>query len=340
MPTKNSAIEDIFTIDFQWPTIDPFLFCVHHKDFYPKGNAALAPEASLAGRKIGQDFELKDGFRMYHGSTVPGFPVHPHRGFETVTIVLQGFVDHADSLGAAGRYGNGDVQWMTAGGGVQHAEMFPLLDQEQGNTLELFQIWLNLPQKNKLAQPHFTMFWNEKIPLVESLDKKVKVRVIAGSFGQQKPLPPPPHSWAHEAKHRVAIWLIEMLPGASLELPLEDKAQGEVQRLIYFYDGQGLEVNAQMIQERHGVRLKAGEKTVLAAKDRVKLLLLQGQAIAEPVAQYGPFVMNTQEELQKAFRDFQSTEFGGWKWGRPDPTHGPKKERFARYPDGKMEKPG
>ena len=101
---------------------------------------------------------------MYHGSTVPGFPVHPHRGFETVTFVRQGLIDHADSLGAAARFGRGDVQWLTAGKGIVHAEMFPLLDRDGPNTAELFQIWLNLPAADKMVEPHFTMLWDQRHP--------------------------------------------------------------------------------------------------------------------------------------------------------------------------------
>jgi redox-sensitive bicupin YhaK (pirin superfamily) len=129
---------------FQWETADPFLFCVHHEDKFPQGNELMGPAQNpFQGRHMGDDFIIKDGFRMYHGKTVPGFPGHPHRCFETITVVRKGLVDHADSMGAAGRYGNGDVQWMTAGKGVQHSEMFPLLSQEKDNPLELFQIWLN-----------------------------------------------------------------------------------------------------------------------------------------------------------------------------------------------------
>ena len=153
-----------------WPTIDPFLFCVHHVDAYPRGNAAMAPDAALSGRNLGQDFAGKDGWSMYHGQTIPGFPAHPHRGFETVTIVRQGHIDHSDSLGATARFGPGDVQWLTAGKGIVHCEMFPLRNTDAPNPAELFQIWLNLPAKNKMAEPHFTMLWGENVPTVRHAD--------------------------------------------------------------------------------------------------------------------------------------------------------------------------
>src|SRR4051812_6845288 len=147
-----------------WPTFDPFLFCVHHHDRYPAGNTELGPLASLAGRNLGEDFAGKDGWSMYHGEVVPGFPRHPHRGFETVTVTRRGYIDHSDSLGATARYGEGDVQWLTAGAGIAHAEMFPLLEQGAENPTELFQIWLNLPARSKFAKPYFSMFWDSRIP--------------------------------------------------------------------------------------------------------------------------------------------------------------------------------
>lgn len=172
----NKLITGIKPLGFNWETSDPFLFCVHHVDAYPRGDEQLGPAASLAGRNIGQDFTPKDGWRMYHGEHVPGFPAHPHRGFETITVVLDGFVDHSDSHGATGRYGNGDVQWMTAGRGLQHAEMFPLLHQDKPNNLELFQIWLNLPSTKKMVAPHYKMLWAEemvKVDMIEHQDKTI-----------------------------------------------------------------------------------------------------------------------------------------------------------------------
>src|SRR6266849_1987437 len=155
----DDPILNVSPLSLPWQTSDPFLLCVHHEDAYPAGDERLGPAASLAGRDIGQDFAGKDGWRMYHGDVVPGFPQHPHRGFETVTIVRSGYIDHSDSLGATARFGMGDVQWLTAGRGVVHSEMFPLLDPDGPNTLALSQIWLNLPAKSKLVDPYLTMFW-------------------------------------------------------------------------------------------------------------------------------------------------------------------------------------
>ncbi|WP_297803850.1 pirin family protein [uncultured Brevundimonas sp.] len=145
-------------LESPWQGLDPFLFAVHHVDNHPAGDGRLGikPEDRA---KEGQ------GWRMYHGEHVPGFPAHPHRGFETVSIVLKGYVDHADSLGVAARYGQGDVQWLTTGGGVEHGEMFPLIHTDKPNTMEMFQIWLNLPPEGKSAKPDFEMFWAENIPV-------------------------------------------------------------------------------------------------------------------------------------------------------------------------------
>ncbi len=200
-----SAVLQTVPLGFQWAAADPFLFCVHHLDRYPAGNAELGPSASLAGRQLGQDFEGIDGWRMYHGQVVPGFPAHPHRGFETITYVRQGLIDHSDSMGAAARFGRGDVQWMTAGSGVVHSEMFPLVDRDGPNTAELFQIWLNLPAADKMVEPHFAMLWDSDIPRLTVTDDEGRtavVTVIAGRLGEIEPASPPPSSWATQARVR------------------------------------------------------------------------------------------------------------------------------------------
>lgn len=331
-----NPIIKIRPLGFQWETADPFLFCVHHEDFFPKGNDNMGPDQSyFKGRHLGDDFIVKDGFRMYHGKTVPGFPGHPHRGFETITVVRKGMVDHADSMGAAGRYGDGDVQWMTAGSGVQHSEMFPLLSKTKENTMELFQIWLNLPKKNKMVKPHFKMLWRESIPVVASADGNTKVEVIAGKLQNNQAPPPPPDSWAADPKNEVAVWNLKMKPGASYTLP---KASKGINRTIYFYEGEGLNIFGQTIPKYNAVELQADADTVLKAGPQdTSILLLQGRPIAEPVIQYGPFVMNTKAEIQEAFEDYHKTQFGGWPWKRYDQVHPREKGRFARHADGKLE---
>src|SRR5258708_2033417 len=150
------TVLSVDALAFPWAAHDPFLFCVHHVDAYPAGNETLGPATPLEGRDLGSDFSRKDGWSMYHGLATPAFPPHPHRGFETVTIVRLGFIGHADSLGATARFGAGDVQWLTAGSGIVHSEMFPLPERTRPNPLELFQIWLNLPARSKLVRPHFS----------------------------------------------------------------------------------------------------------------------------------------------------------------------------------------
>lgn len=321
-----------------WPTIDPFLFCVHHLDVYPRGNAKMGPDASLAGRQMGQDFAGKDGWRMYHGQTVPGFPAHPHRGFETVTVMRRGFVDHSDSLGATARYGQGDVQWLTAGGGIQHAEMFPLIDEKAPNPAELFQIWLNLPAKNKHAKPHFSMLWSETIPRITKDSGKVEIVVIAGTLEGATPPPPPPDSWASQPEADVAIASIRMKRGGKVTLaaPLGE----ETLRTLYFFAGPAVTIAGERLDAFGGAVLAGREPVAIeAAEGDAELLLLQGRPIGETIAQHGPFVMNTRAEIQQAFADYQRTRFGGWPWRSDDPVHARDEGRFARRPDGTIDRP-
>ncbi|MBL7811224.1 MAG: pirin family protein [Bacteroidetes bacterium] len=338
-PMTEPLIKNTKPLGFMWETIDPFLFCVHHEDFFPKGNAAMGPDPELfKGRHMGDDFIIKDGFRMYHGRTVPGFPGHPHRGFETITVVRKGLVDHADSLGAAGRYGEGDVQWMTAGKGVQHSEMFPLIHTDKENTMELFQIWLNLPAKDKMTEPHFKMLWADTIPHFTHTDnnnKKTEVEVIAGKLADKQAPAPPPNSWAADAANEVAVWNIKMEAGAVWTLP---KAAKGLNRMLYFYQGENIQFGGTQIPKYTAVEVTSDQDIEIINPDHEsRILMLQGKPIAEPVMQYGPFVMNTKEEIMKAFDDYHATQFGGWPWPRTDQVHDRSKGRFAKHADGRIE---
>ena len=323
-----------------WPTVDPFLFCVHHLDHYPAGDGRFAPAASLEGRNIGSDFSNKDGWSMYHGSVAPGFPQHPHRGFETVTFVRRGLIDHTDSLGAAARYGNGDVQWMTAGAGIVHAEMFPLLDHEHPNTAELFQIWVNLPKAEKFAKPHFSMLWSEDVPIVRVPDaagRVTEVTVAAGTLDGLRPPPPPPESWASKPDADVAIWRVSLEPGAQWTLPASQGA--DTLRVLYVFEGESITVDGQSFVGRRGILLRGPRDVALeAGPTEVHVLMLQGRPIGEPVVQYGPFVMNDRAGIEQAFADYRRTGFGGWPWPVDDPVHG-YEGRFARHADGSIERP-
>lgn len=336
----NSAIIKTEPLEFRWGVENPFLFCAHHKDDYPVGNEDFGPPSgSLAGRSIGNDFTIKDGWRMYHGRKVPGFPAHPHRGFETVTIVLEGYVDHSDSHGAAGRYGDGDVQWMTAGSGLQHAEMFPLVHQDKDNPLHLFQVWLNLPKKDKFVDPHYKMLWSEDIPVIEHRDdngNKSSVRLIAGQFEEHEALEPAPSSWANDKNNKVNIWIISMEPGAIFEIP---KVNETITRNIYYYKGEGLAINGTGVDSFIRAKLNGNENIILTNGDKPSyIFLLEGEPIHEPVVAYGPFVMNTMDEIRQASSDFRETGFGGWPWDRTDPVHTGEKVRFAKYSDGREER--
>ena len=325
-----------------WPTIDPFLFCVHHHDDYPVGNEQLGPTGSLEGREIGSDFSGKDGWSMYHGDVVPGFPQHPHRGFETVTFVLNGLIDHSDSMGAAARFGRGDVQWMTAGGGIVHSEMFPLLQTDQPNPVELFQIWVNLPMRDKMVDPYFTMLWDHEIPRHHTVDAKglsAEITVVAGKLADLTPPSPPPSSWASNADADLAIWQIRLDAGATTTLPAARSR--ETARLLYIYQGTGVKVGDELVDGMHVAVVPSDiELAITATADApVEILVLQARPIGEPVAQHGPFVMNDRAGIEQAFRDYERTKFGGWPWESDAPTHARNQERFARHVDGRVETP-
>lgn len=330
----------VVPLGFPWATADPFLFCVHHLDAYPEGNEHLGPNASLEARDIGMDFAGADGWRMYHGSVVPGFPQHPHRGFETVTFVRQGQVDHSDSLGATARFGRGDVQWLTAGRGIVHSEMFPLLHRDRPNPCELFQIWLNLPAADKMVEPYFTMLWDGDIPRHVAADdqgRTTEVTVIAGRLAGLEPLAAPPSSWASRPEADVAIWHLAIDPSAEWRLPPARSA--DVVRTLYVFDG-SVRIGDHQLEASVSAVLRPDEAVAITAgPNGAEALVLQGRPIGEPVAQYGPFVMNDRAGIEQAFTDYRATGFGGWPWLTDDPVHARDAGRFARHADGRVEHP-
>lgn len=324
--STRSATGRVVPLGRPWPGVGPFLFTAHHLDAYPAGNADMGP--------VTRD---QKGWSMYHGETVPGFPAHPHRGFETITMVTQGYVDHADSTGASARYGVGDVQWVTAGRGVSHAEMFPLLNTDDVNTFELYQVWLNLPAKDKGAPAEFTMQWNENIPVVSR--DGVDVKVVAGRFGGATALAAPTHSWASDPSADVALWLVTMAPGAQVTLP--DVGTDATERMLYVHGAEAsVEVNGIVVGSGQGFEQETrGELTLRAGESGATVLVLQGVPIGEPVVAHGPFVMNTEAEIVQAFDDYRRTEFGGWPWASRAMVHPRETQRFARHGDGREERP-
>jgi hypothetical protein len=328
------AVSELIELGFPWHGEDPFIFTVHHVDTYPAGNDRLGPAARLDSRRLGADFSYLDGWSMYHGDVVPGFPQHPHRGFETVTVVRRGYVDHSDSLGATARYGEGDVQWLTTGSGIMHAEMFPLISTDGPNPLELFQIWLNLPPQSKMVPPHFGMLWGEDIP-TQVPAPGVSIDVIAGSIGNAGAPSPPPDSWASRATSEVAIWLIRVESGAHWDLPLVSPG---VNRTLHCFEGDDVVIAGTKVSSGVGARMRPDVDAAVENRGKpAEFLLLQGRPIGAPVFQLGPFVMNTPEELRRAVDDYRRTQFGGWPWPSRSPTHPRTEGRFAIHADGRVE---
>jgi redox-sensitive bicupin YhaK (pirin superfamily) len=293
------AVLGVRPLGFPWPCADPFLFCVHHQDGYPAGNERLGPRASLAGRNLGQDFAGVDGWRMYHGTVVPGFPQHPHRGFETVTIVYDGEVDHRDSSGGGGRIAPGDVQWMTAAGGLVHEEFHSPDFARRGGRFEMVQLWVNLPAKAKMTPPRYQGIRAAQIPRVDLPDGAGNLRVIAGAFGD-----------AHGPARTVTpmnIWDLALAGGTSCDL----RVPAGHTAIVVVLSGT-VTVGADTSIDGPGLALleRAGDSMVLRAGTAAKLLFLGGEPIREPVVAYGPFVMNAAAEIQQAMLDFQDGKMG------------------------------
>ncbi len=228
-----------------------------------------------------------------------GVGEHPHRGFETVTIVYQGEVEHRDSTGAGGRIGPGDVQWMTAAGGILHEEFHSEAFTRQGGTLEMVQLWVNLPAKDKMAEPGYQTLLDRDIPSVDLPAGAGRVRVIAGEFGGR--------SGPARTHTPMDVWDVRLNQGAAARFSVK---AGRALALVVLH-GTVLVNGSEVAREAQLVQLdREGSDVTIEANTDASLLLLSGDPIDEPIVGHGPFVMNSRAEIVQAMADFNSGRFG------------------------------
>ena len=227
-----------------------------------------------------------------------GVGQHPHRGFETVTIVYQGEVEHKDSTGSGGRIGPGDVQWMTAGGGIIHEEFHSHEFTRRGGTIEMVQLWVNLPAKDKMTPPRYQTLVDAQIPAVPLPQSAGRVRVIAGEFaGARGPA---------STFTPMNVWDVRLVNGGEAKFAAHE---GHTLALVVLHGT--VRVNGASASEGQLVHLeRAGSEVRIEAQIDSTLVWLEGQPIAEPIVGYGPFVMNTEDEIRQAIEDFNSGRFG------------------------------
>ena len=228
-----------------------------------------------------------------------GVGQHPHRGFETVTIVYKGELEHRDSTGSGGKIGPGDVQWMTAAKGILHEEFHSADFAKSGGTLEMVQLWVNLPAKDKMADAGYQTLLDADIPTIALKDHAGSLRLIAGEFaGHQGPA---------KTFTPIDVWDIRLNAGKLLTLDLHE---GRNTALVVLRGT--LQVNGQEVVREGQLALfeRDGDQLSLEANQDAVVLVLSGEPIDEPIVGHGPFVMNTEQEIHQAFADFQSGRFG------------------------------
>ena len=263
-------VRSLFSYDSQGEHLSPFLLLDY------AGPAQFAPAARPRG--VGE---------------------HPHRGFETVTIVYQGEVDHRDSTGAGGHIGPGDVQWMTAASGIIHEEFHSDAFTRKGGTLEMVQLWVNLPARNKMTEAGYQTLLDRDIPSVELADDAGRVRVIAGEFDG--------HRGPARTFTPMDVWDVRLNQGRATRFSLPE---GRTLALVVLR-GTVLVNGTEIAREAQLVSFdRAGAEIALEANTDATLLLLSGEPIDEPIVGYGPFVMNSQTEIAQAITDFNSGRFG------------------------------
>ena len=227
-----------------------------------------------------------------------GVGEHPHRGFETVTMAIQGEVEHRDSSGGGGKISTGGVQWMTAGSGVVHDEFHSRDFAEKGGEFEMVQLWVNLPAKHKMTKPRYQSLDKKDLPIVRLKDGTTKVKIIAGNFGGSfSPV---------ETFTKINIYEVEGHQNSEVKLNFDDGTN----TLILQLAGSSIIGDQHLDKGYLGIFSRSGVSINLKTTEDSKILILNGEPIEEPLEAYGPFVMNTREELKVAFRDFQEGKMG------------------------------
>ncbi|HBC19021.1 MAG TPA: quercetin 2,3-dioxygenase [Alcanivorax sp.] len=228
-----------------------------------------------------------------------GVGEHPHRGFETVTIVYQGEVAHRDSTGEGGVIGPGDVQWMTAGAGILHEEFHSPAFTYQGGHLEMIQLWVNLPAADKMAPPSYQAITGEQIPVVPLAAANGEIRVIAGEFQG--------HAGPAKTFSPMLVWDVTLQDHANVLLDVPD---GWNTAVIARSGSSLINEHARAAVGQMVVLSSQGNQVQIQTEAESQLLLISGEPLNEPIEGYGPFVMNTKEEIRQAIRDFQQGDFG------------------------------
>ena len=311
-------------IGMHWDTEDPFIFASHHEDDYPAGNRQQAPPLQeIGGRDLGRDYEKRLGYRMYHGKVVPGFPMHAHWGYETVTLAEVGYVDHFDNMGIEGRFGFGDVQWVCASSRYSHCEMYPLADQENRN-----------PNEIKNGKNSVRTVWASDVKKASGDGWTAKV--ICGSFGGVSATSPGSLSWSH-GDNGVRIIRFSMDPGSELVI---DPALDGAARNLYFVSGKDAVIMGVPVEAENRVKiLENTDVTVMNGDEPSVLWLLEGRPIGQKMASFGPVYLPTLKDVRAGLDEIRLNEYHEWPWGVIDRAQPVGTGRFIRYPDGTESRP-
>lgn len=321
--------------ELHWDTEDPFMFASHHFDDYPKGNRQQAPPLEeIKKRSLGHDYRPQYGYRMYGGKVAPGFPLHTHWGYETVTICSEGYVDHFDSLGNQGRYGYGDVQWLTAPCRYGHCEMYPLAFADRDNHHRVTQIMIHIPNELKNGEAELNNVWAEDVPEIRG--NGYLAHVYAGTYGGKTGIVPNSRSWAADPAHRVRIVSFETEPGAEIKI---DPTSETACRNVYLTDC-GATVGGKDYIPQTRLKMKPGEEVAIVNGDKKnEIWLLEGEPIGQKMCSFGPVVLATDKEVREANAAIRKEEYKDWPWNFINKTQPVGTDRFIRYADGREERP-